>query len=397
MRIRSLFGGLVVAAAATGPVPADEPADGKYPIVGTGQKRCYDDRSEIAPPRPGEPYFGQDAQHPGTRASYRDNGDGTVSDLVTGLTWVRERGAKVSWAEATKGASACRVGGHADWRVPTIKQLYSLIHFEGGYPGGREGPRPFLDAKAFEFRYGEESKGERAIDCQDWSATKYVGRTIGGDETVFGVNFADGRIKGYPVLDPRTRFQSPNRLYVRYVRGNPDYGVNRFEDRGDGTVLDRATGLLWQQQDSGTKVDWKGALACAAGLSLAGKKDWRLPNAKELQSLVDYSRSPTTTKSAAIDPVFRTTDVESYFWTSTTHLDGPRDRAGARAVYVAFGRAMGFMGPPGGGPKRLMDVHGAGAQRSDPKSGDPSAFPEGMGPQGDDIRIRNAVRCVRGP
>ncbi len=43
-----------------------------------------------------------------------------------------------------------------------------------------------------------------------------------------------------------------------------------------------------------------------------------------------------------------------------------------------------------------MDVHGAGAQRSDPKVGDPDNWPEGRGPQGDVIRIYNHVRCVRG-
>lgn len=42
-----------------------------------------------------------------------------------------------------------------------------------------------------------------------------------------------------------------------------------------------------------------------------------------------------------------------------------------------------------------MDVHGAGAQRSDPKTGDPGNFPYGYGPQGDVIRIYNYVRMVR--
>lgn len=44
----------------------------------------------------------------------------------------------------------------------------------------------------------------------------------------------------------------------------------------------------------------------------------------------------------------------------------------------------------------LMDVHGAGAQRSDPKTGSADRFPYGRGPQGDMIRIENQVRCVRG-
>lgn len=43
----------------------------------------------------------------------------------------------------------------------------------------------------------------------------------------------------------------------------------------------------------------------------------------------------------------------------------------------------------------LQEVHGAEAQRSDPKHGDPSQYPHGHGPQGDVIRIYNLVRCVR--
>ena len=42
-----------------------------------------------------------------------------------------------------------------------------------------------------------------------------------------------------------------------------------------------------------------------------------------------------------------------------------------------------------------VDVHGSGAQRSDPKTGDPAMFPHGRGPQGDVIRIYNYVRLVR--
>ena len=47
------------------------------------------------------------------------------------------------------------------------------------------------------------------------------------------------------------------------------------------------------------------------------------------------------------------------------------------------------------GGTNYMNVHGAGAQRSDPKSGDPADWPTGHGPQGDEIRIYNYVRCLR--
>jgi hypothetical protein len=121
-----------------------------------------------------------------------------------------------------------------------------------------------------------------------------------------------------------------------------------------------------------------------------------MPNAKELQGIVDYTRSPDTTGSAAIDPLFNSTvitneagwaDYPSY-WSSTTHVNWT-NRPGASGVYVAFGRAMGFM------HGTWVDVHGAGAQRSDPKFGDPGDYPNGRGPQGDAIRIYNYVRLVR--
>jgi hypothetical protein len=388
-----------------------EPAH-PYVVVGTGQTGCYDNYGEIAPPQPGQPFFGQDAQHPGPAPSYKDNGDGTVSDLNTGLSWVKARGQKMTWADAAAGAVSCRVGGHADWRMPAIKELYSLINFNGGCGGSVDDSLPYLDTRYFGFAYGDESKGVRIIDCQDWSATQYVGKTMGFNPTVFGVNFADGRIKGYPKLfGPGGRSAM---MYIRYVRGNAAYGKNDFRENNDGTITDHATGLMWQEADSCKGLNWEQALAYAANSKLAGHSDWRLPNAKELQSIVDYTRTPSVTQSPAISPIFQVTKFSDgdypFFWTSTTHLDGPPDRRGSAAIYIAFGRATGWMqshfggepmrmdGPPSGGfgPYLLLDVHGAGAQRSDPKTGDPAAFPHGRGPQGDVIRIYNFVRLVRG-
>jgi len=392
--------------------------DRLYTVVGTGQSACFDNQNEIAPPHSGQPFYGQDAQHPGPAPSYRDNGNGTISDLNTGLMWVQARGAKVSWADAAAGAATCRVAGYSDWRMPTIKELYSLILFTGFNFRTAAESKPYLDTRFFGFAWGDESIGERLIDCQDWSATEYIRTTMNGDATVFGVNFADGRIKGYPKNRNRREGPTLNKLYVRYVRGNPGYGNNSFHANGDGTVTDRATGLMWQQADSGRGMNWEQALAYATSLNLAGHSDWRLPNAKELQSIMDYTRVP------AMDPIFtvsRLSDGEySWEWTSTTHLDGPPDRRASTAVYLAVGRALGWMPSspsqafrprpmndeeaagvmgrrpaPEDGEYRLLDVHGAGAQRSDPKSGDPAAFPHGRGPQGDVIRIFNYVRCVR--
>ncbi len=362
------------------------------PVVDTMQSVCYDERMPMAPPAPGARFSGQDAQHCGAPASYQDNGDGTVSDLTTGLMWSKAvNDEKISLADAENAALGLRLGGHGDWRVPTIKELYSLIDFRGatGMLTRDSMDRvpataiPYINTGYFDFAYGQTEKGDRFIDAQWLSSTRYVGKTMNNSATLFGVNFADGRIKGYPDGGRK-------KYYVRYVRGAA-YGNNDLHDNGDGTITDRSTGLVWMMADSGEAMSWEDSLKFAENLNHAGKDDWRIPNAKELLSIVDYTRSPDTSDSPAVDPIFQTTEILNeagqkdwaYFWSSTTHVDGPD---AVQAAYVAFGRAIGEMNG------RIMDVHGAGAQRSDPKTGEPGL---GHGPQGDSRRIQNFFRCVR--
>jgi hypothetical protein len=300
-----------------------------------------------------------------------------------------------------KYAKKLSLAEHSDWRLPTVKQLYSLIDFDGidpsDYDGSTSGLVPFIDRSFFDFGYGDTNADERIIDAQYVSSTKYAATTMGGAETVFGVNFADGRIKGYPI--DQTPRGDAKKFYVLCVRESPSYGRNLYTNNGDGTITDVSTGLMWTRGDSRRGLNWPEALAYVQRRNAQrylGHNDWRLPNAKELQSIVDYSRSPATSKSAAIDMIFDASRITNeadqqdwpYYWTSTTHLD-LRRLPGSSAVYIAFGRAMGYM------HGEWMDVHGAGAQRSDPKTGSPDAFPHGRGPQGDAIRIYNYVRLVR--
>ena len=391
-----LFGFLTLQSCDKDPVPDLEnelTQDYPYSIVDTKVTDFYSDNAIITTPAEGEAYYGQDASYTGNEPSYTDNGDGTITDNVTGLMWERDMGTKLSFEEAFSKAEASDLGGHSDWRVPTIKELYSLILFTGQVKGATA-IAMFIDTDYFTQPLGNTSIGDREIDGQTWTSTEYVGRTMNSDETVFGVNFIDGRIKGYPKYKPRTG--AANTMYFRMVRENTAYGKNEFVDNEDGTVSDKATGLMWQQADDGLARNWQESLAYAEGLELATYTDWRLPNAKELQSIVDYSRSPQTSNSPAIDPVFETSEIADpdgntgqypFFWTGTSHLDGANPYASG--VYLAFGEGLGQMNG------NLMDVHGAGCQRSDPKSGVKSSYPQFWGPQGDVRYVYNYVRCVR--
>jgi len=364
-----------------------------YPIVDTNQSECFDSNGSTS-----SCDNGQDGLYKGFSPNYTDNGDGTITDNITGLMWQQDPGDKVIFEDAVNNASSFSLAGYNDWRLPTIKELYSLILFSGRDISGYDGTdtsqmTPFINNNYFNFEYGDTTTGERLIDSQYASSTEYVSTTMNGNHTVFGVNFADGRIKGYGT-EPNPNQTEGKTFFVIYVRGNSSYGKNLFKDNGDATITDNATGLMWTQDDSQKGLLWEVALDYCEDMTTAGHNDWRLPNVKELQSIVDYSRSPDTTQSAAIDPVFNSTSISNeenqndypYYWSSTTHANMTN---GANSSYVSFGRAMGNM------EGNWMDVHGAGAQRSDPKTGDPNNYPDGHGPQGDAIRIYNYVRCVR--
>ncbi len=386
-----------------------------YPVVDTGQDFCSSNSAEITCPSSGEAFYGQDAQYSGYQFSYQlatISGDKVVNDLVTGLMWQQtidtdgdgdiDAGDKKSLSDSKTYCENLTLAGYTDWRLPNIKELYSLIDFRGGDCSGYEGSdtsvlTPLIDNTVFDYDWGDTAADERLIDSQYASDTEYADTTVNEGGTLFGVNFADGRIKGYELVLHGT----DKTFFCQCVRSNTSYGVNNFTDNGDNTITDNATGLMWSKNDSGSGLNWEDALAWVSTKNASdylGYSDWRMPNAKELQSILDYTRSPATSSSAAIDLLFNATKITNeadqddypYYWTSTTHLK--YNGSVGSGVYISFGRAIGDYGDGDG----WQDVHGAGAQRSDPKSPeDGVTYPNSNGPQGDAQRVYNYVRLVR--
>jgi hypothetical protein len=383
----------------------------QYNIVDTNQENCFDVSGKEISCKD----TGQDAQYTTLKATYSNNNDGTITDHITKLVWQQSADTngdnKINYKDKMRlndALSYCqnlKLAEKTDWRLPDIKSMYSLIDFNGKDVSGYDNNDmsklvPFINNYVFGYEYGDTSKKERIIDAQWATATKYVSNTMNGYNTMFGVNFADGRIRAYPL----TMGSKDKKFYVQCVRGNEDYGKNNFLDNNDGTINDIATNLMWQKNDNGVGVKWNDALQYCENSTISGYTDWKLPDAKELQSIVDYSRSPQTSNSASINSIFNATSIinenqeKDYgsYWSSTSHKNMMN---AANAVYVSFGRTVGYV------HGFWLDVHGAGAQRSGPKDislVDTKKYGFKVvngaiihGPQGGILRGLNFVRCVR--
>jgi hypothetical protein len=164
------------------------------------------------------------------------------------------------------------------------------------------------------------------------------------------------------------------------------YGVNDFVSNGDGTVSDNATGLMWTASTDDVARNWEDTLAWVQEMNsqnYLGYDDWRLPNAKELHSIVQYGKS---TLPAIDTDYFTLTYDDIYVWTSTTSGDFPES-----AMSVCFGYGWSIPLSNAGGPENgiegegtvpeapaddvvytvdsFEDAHGTGALRADYKSG----------------------------
>ena len=207
--------------------------------------------------------FGEDSDFSGAGPRLRDNGDGTVSDEVTGLTWQRVDGGEMTWDAARAYARDLRLAGRDDWRLPTSHELFGILNH------GRN--RPPLDTGFF-----QRSEAEYW-----WSAT-----TRAGDASRVWVANAGGGTGPHPVRETLSA-GGEKRIHVLCVRGAPPSDGPRLRLEGAGTLTDDATGLVWQREAPAEPMTWEEALDYCARLNLAGHGDWRLPNVKELRSLCD--------------------------------------------------------------------------------------------------------------
>jgi Protein of unknown function (DUF1566)/K319L-like, PKD domain len=234
--------------------------------------------------------FGEDSDYTINPMSFTDNGDGTITDNVTGLVWQRDdNDTPLKESSADEVCQDSTTAGYDDWRLPTKKELMSIVDYGTNTPA--IDLASFPDMGAFEY----------------WSST-LLKRNI---THAWDIDFSIGEVL----------FGGKETMSLRSVCVRGSSASKTFTDHGDDTVTDNITGLMWQKADDDEKRVWAEAVNYCEALPLAGYGDWRVPTAKELESITD-----DTAFNPAVASVFSpSTDYDVPYWSSTAADFDPTD------------------------------------------------------------------------
>jgi hypothetical protein len=228
-----------------------------------------------------------------------------VKDNVTGLLWEVKTAQNTSESyvfsdteESIKTKNTQKLCGETNWRLPQIQELQSIVDYSEPYPN------PAIDLNFF----------PNTTNKIYWSQTPYAKN----QNDVWGIYFDDGRVYEQDkntqaaLLLVSAAQKSTTKNYAILDNGNE--------------VLDTQTGLIWRRCIEGMKWDGKTcsgypfggmlveSLQRAASEARVTGKNWRLPNIKELGSLVDMSQP-----NLAIDLTIFPNTPNDQMWSSSPY------------------------------------------------------------------------------
>lgn len=262
-------------------------------VTCSGQKFCYDS-SERPCEEVQDEYFGQDAHYAELgfciardfSVENPDSDEGIVIDNNTGLEWQQTiKGYNnFTWEAANDYCDKLSYGSHDDWRLPTIEEFRTIIDY-GGNGGG-------VDTSLFPI----------PTVCDFWTATP---------DAVYG----NGK---HWVADSRGNYSNNSNAFeysARCVRKSWTPPVSKFKaktENGAVIVIDSTTNLIWQGTVNEKDMSWYAALLYCENLTYAGYDDWRLPNIKELETILRFDKSDGTPSDFPDIPGWR-------YWSSSSY------------------------------------------------------------------------------
>jgi len=304
---------------------------------------------------------------------FTDNNDGTLTDNLSGLMWVKDTfcahsaisGATSSvWEDSLIFVSQLNdksitnhcneyTATYTDWRAPNINELASLIR------AGLINNTSITDWLYISEDMSGAFDNIGIISIPIWSSTSYAGNT----DQVWTIDLETGKLAfkektsssslAY-IFSPVRSVGTPN--YIASGQslktkaaddGDLQFGAKlptpRFAATESGTVIDKLTGLMWIQDANCATPngsDWRTASSsihqgitgtpffenCTSYIPTIIDDDeetWRFPNMNELRSLIDYGESEPALDSN--HPFNIVTDLP--FWTSTSSNNTPKTDA----------------------------------------------------------------------
>lgn len=215
--------------------------------------------------------------------------NGTVKDSETALVWQQGFSPSQLTGEEAKAYCGALALGGLTWRLPSVRELHSLVDF------GVARPAALIDQTAF-------PATPAAIF---WTATPYVGRTI----FAWHIDFSDGTTTINYVSNITNKYQA------RCVAGPSIWSASSFTDNGDGTVTDVAAATVWEKTSSAA-CKQSCTQADAATYCAAKGAGWRLPTVPELLRLVDHAvAAPGPTINVNLFPG----TSQGVYWTGTPY------------------------------------------------------------------------------
>jgi hypothetical protein len=254
-----------------------------------------------------------------------------VTDTLTGLMWARDAGTPtvstcaggdMTWAQADRYV-ACLNSiaylGHSDWRLPSIRELRSLVNYGAPNNGAWLRSSGFSNAAGYSWA-STDVAGVRFV----WVVGMSYGLVTNQDEwTSMASAWPVRSTEAVATVPAPVAWTGDDRDHAGVAWPDPRFTVTGGDSGA--VVRDNLTGLLWPR-DAGTPtvsrctgavMQWQDALGyvdCLNAVGYLGFSDWRLPNVNELESLVDYSRS---NPALPLNHPFTSVQTRGY-WSSTT-------------------------------------------------------------------------------
>jgi hypothetical protein len=269
----------------------------------TGLDRCYDNETEIVCPSEGEYFYGQDAQY--AEMGYCAPRKFTVKETIvaaethktvidknTKLEWLYDGAGYGSWYEAFDYCDNLNYAEHSDWRLPSIKEMMTLIEYNRQW----RLPLEFSDS-------GWQHGAWSGTDDPEDQEKAFYSNGYGVDKLV-DFDYGDE-------IEYHTKTNTDHSYTCVRGSGLSESSFEEIDAKGDGTeivIKDTTTNLYWQKTP--VYKNWRQAFTYCENLVYGGYDDWRMPNINELYSIADY-----TLHDPAISPLF---EIDNWDQSSTT-------------------------------------------------------------------------------